>query len=1617
MRLVRRKQRKPDGCGKLELERVIGLTTANPNGLACNGVNEELAYIAGCVIVVYNARTNCQTRFLTAHGNPKPFSCVAFSSHGGKFIAAGESGHQPAVLVWEVATLTCIVEMKTHKYGVSCVQFSPNGKHLISLGLPHDGYMCLWDWKSGTLLMKTRAASGSLVASTVQFATDGSYFVSGGAKHLKQWTIGGPRARSSSGMTTNPGMDGRPVKLGSQKESIFVSLSSPATSREQNAGAPANQPIYALTSSGVLCLLHSGSAIEKWVDLQVRQAYALAASEGYVACACSDGIVRIFLQGSLEYSSTLPRPAPHGYHGLTDANVGAYLAVGNRVTDGIRFPDAIACSYLQQGQNIAVIYADHSLYVWDVRSYSKIGRYRTFLPHSSCIWDVVSLPDRFHSTCVNSVPRGESFATCSADGSIRLWHLDLGHDDTSEASPIHSSSDNARPQNVYNKDILGVLYIDTSGELKGRLSTSGAGEEAVDTSVGFRSITVSPDGNHLAAGDSSGNLRIFDLNSLLLHSFQEAHDAEILSLAYTTIVNENNPCDTALTSNSLLASGGRDRLIHVYDVNRYYDVVETLDDHTSSITTVRFACNGSKLLSCSADKSVVFRDVAMTKSGCKASRYHQEIATRGTIYDMDIDASDKLVVTVGQEKKLNILSLATGKPVRCFKPEGDVGEPIKVRMDPSGVYVVCSHSDRCMRIYNFITGEPLAEASGHAEVITGVTFLPDCRRLISVSGDSCIFVWRLPINLSRVMRKRCSVVTDPRPPLKTLKSSVPRSNIKDIPRAAKIPRVHQMKGEALDRTNENVCPDLEENQADPDGKKRHNAGTPCKETEGSAVGEVTPAAFKFSVSRLPPWAQAKIARDEAPPSGGEEPNTTENTNKALQSRWTERLGRDGYKLFSEFMEESTPPATIRPSGFGAKRRFSVEGVSVADSDSTPESTASQLPSSPTSSPSLVPRKETHWTSVHTVFLDDSDFDDISPKIVALPHGAQTHPQTTQRKSPLRVVAGNHKSEATGDAKVGPSNDEGETADFKRASEAEDIVYYTPGSAGVEVQSGERTLFKVSSKDKNEAMEDFHLAPMSPSDIPKTNGENFGDEKRLAREDSGKLSFESEEDEIVEDDSFSPCRDLFSAHFYKLASDPKVEGSVRRSFSARFFAQSNPKLPRSTSFPSSPAENGEENGRNVDALLEDSVVSELFLEKKSISKEERLRLHEEEVDITEVQLKNESLVKLNDEDSWPTSHAVQADRSGAKKGAQERSEHLHGEGSLQMPDLLASRSPQLKHERSERLSLKFKSRTPIPSPAPAPSSLSPKLQDEALEKMVFDCSEQSIYRLRREAQQSRIQDESIFGISKLGNASNDLLKSVKYEVPTAPTVAELQNSGDTICYQAVDGVVGEHGCPLMGATCDRDFQSEDKPCDEKRDSPSSTGEVAIRSDTEPCHSSHWETYNTRRSTMKALPRPVEDYQKALKELMDAASKASVLFDEVYSFCYQSNPTGSRLDSVNIPTSSLPPDVVRSGQAYQRLAPVTLQVIQKLADKVSACSFPSGSSDGLKSPDNATICDFSFHKSTDYGDNGRQSWRASGASIDSVLSSVDMENFISRYSENLASQVLALVQKSLATSAPS
>lgn len=49
---------------------------------------------------------------------------------------------------------------------------------------------------------------------------------------------------------------------------------------------------------------------------------------------------------------------------------------------------------------------------------------------------------------------------------------------------------------------------------------------------------MSSDGQMMASGDRSGNLRVHDMNSWELLTFQEAHDSEILSIDLTTPKNK-----------------------------------------------------------------------------------------------------------------------------------------------------------------------------------------------------------------------------------------------------------------------------------------------------------------------------------------------------------------------------------------------------------------------------------------------------------------------------------------------------------------------------------------------------------------------------------------------------------------------------------------------------------------------------------------------------------------------------------------------------------------------------------------------------------------------------------------------------------------------------------------------------------------------------------------------------------------------------------------------------------------------------------------------------------------------------------------------------------------------
>ncbi|XP_026007027.1 mitogen-activated protein kinase-binding protein 1 isoform X2 [Astatotilapia calliptera] len=726
---------------KVTLEKVLGITAPGNRALACDPRSGLVAYPAGCVVVLLNPRKNKQHHIFNS--SRKAITTLAFSPDG-KYVVTGESGHMPAVRVWEVSECIQVCELQEHKYGIACVAFSPNGKYIVSVGYQHDMVVNVWNWKKNVVVASNKVSSK---VTAVSFSDDSSYFVTAGNRHVKFWYL--DHAKTCKVNATVP-LLGRSGLLGELRNNFFSDV---ACGRGRQAAST-----FCITSSGLLCEFNDRRLLDKWVELRrvdsvaTSQATCLCVTDDFIFCGCSDGTVRAFSPANLHFLCTLPRPHCLGVDVASMVEASQLFSCRPES----RYPDTVAVTYDPANRWLSCVYNDHSVYVWDIRDLRdprKAGKLYSALYHSSCVWSLEMYPEGGGEkggggkTCL---PRG-SFLSCSSDNTIRLWSID-GH------SALH--------RNILSNDLQKVVYVDdnVTGLLDTESVSIAAGTEKAGSSVtegqqvdqsraGIRTLRVSPDGHHLASGDRTGILRIHDLDGMAEILNVQAHDSDILCLEFS------KP-DTGL---QLLATAGRDRLIHVLDVGRDYSLVQTLDEHSSSITAVRFAANEGKvrMISCGADKSVYFRTAQQTGEGLEFTRTHHAVR-KTTLYDMDVEPTGTYAAVGCQDRSIRIFNISNGKQKKLYKgSQGEDGTLIKVQIDPSGLFIATSCSDKNIGIFDLYSGECVATMFGHSEIITGLKFSNDCRHLITVSGDSCIFVWRLSPELTIRMRQR---LADLRPP-------------------------------------------------------------------------------------------------------------------------------------------------------------------------------------------------------------------------------------------------------------------------------------------------------------------------------------------------------------------------------------------------------------------------------------------------------------------------------------------------------------------------------------------------------------------------------------------------------------------------------------------------------------------------------------------------------------------------------------------------------------------------------------------------------------------------------------------------------------------------------------
>ncbi|XP_062531392.1 mitogen-activated protein kinase-binding protein 1 isoform X4 [Bombyx mori] len=683
---------------RIKLESVLGLTVSSNAALDCDPNTELVAYPAGCTVVLYNVRKNRQSHVLNS--SRKSVTCVSFSPDG-RYLATGECGHAPAVRVWDLQDPTAsgavqIAEFPGHTHGVSCVAFSTSSKYLVSVGSQHDMIVNVWDWRANLKLASNKVSSR---VKAVSFAENGNYFVTVGFRHVKFWYL--EYSRNAKFKEPVPLM-GRSAILGEQKDNEFCDV---VCGRGESADST-----YAITRGGLLCEFNSRRLLDKWVELRTQSANCMAVGANFIFVGCAEGIVRCFAPDTLQYITTLPRTHYLGVDVAQGTNISHMFSQPPRA----RYPDATALAYDERAHRLTCVYNDHSLYVWDVRDIRRVGKSHSALYHSACIWGV-------------EVSGDGTLLTCSSDDTVRMWGLE------------------PRARNIYSNELNKIVYIDPELKFLKDVDLTASSEKdkskSYDDKTGVRCVAASGDGAHVACGDRAGNVWVVSAGGALLHTL-EAHDAEVLALQYAARPR-------------LLASASRDRLVHVFDVDKGYQILQTLDEHSSSITAVRFIASGSglQMVSCGADKTILFRQ--LKTDGSRQFARGQNVSGRTTLYDMEVDAGGRHVLTACQDRNVRVYSTANGRHTKTFRgTTAEDGTLIKVALDSSGIYLATSSTDKILSVYDYYSGECMATMYGHSEIVTGLKFTPDCQHLVSGSGDGCIFVWRVPHDMVVTMRAR-----------------------------------------------------------------------------------------------------------------------------------------------------------------------------------------------------------------------------------------------------------------------------------------------------------------------------------------------------------------------------------------------------------------------------------------------------------------------------------------------------------------------------------------------------------------------------------------------------------------------------------------------------------------------------------------------------------------------------------------------------------------------------------------------------------------------------------------------------------------------------------------------
>jgi WD40 repeat protein/serine/threonine protein kinase len=569
---------------------------------------------------------------------------VAFD-RAGKLLAGGTGAG--TVELWDVQTRQPVTTFSGVEKAVRAVAFSPRSGLIAAGG--GDGSVRLWNVEDRGPA-RVLDAHGFAINS-LAFSPDGELLAVGDDKRVRVWTVSAGREA--------PGPGPRKARV--------LALSFAPHGRELTIAGDDNVAVVwdLATRSARASLAHRGDVM----------AAAYSPDGRLLATGGEDNVVRLWSTAALT-----PIAEVAGYQG-----------------------EVVALAFTPDGQSLAVADADGRL---ELR-----GLTARVVPASAPARTVgAQSPLIGHSDAVENIafsPSGKLLASCSDDGSVRLWDLATG-----ESARVGEEALSADAAVALTGDGAALATANDNRLLLWHLQSRRIVAEAETTCGAVRFITAAPRGRRIVYGTREGCVGVWEPPNRRPHEWRP-HQADVTSVHFSS-------------DGSRLVSTSLDRTARVFDASTWR-AVASFHGHTSHVWEAVFSPDGRWVASGGRDRTVRIWDAASGRE-LRALTGHQDV-----IYGVAFSPDGRRLASASKDATIRICDPHTGKVIAVLRGHDQTVH--SVAFSPDGRLLASGGEDGTVRLWETssfaeLQGPLPFDAQGDRAAIAG-----DVERLTGLRVD------------------------------------------------------------------------------------------------------------------------------------------------------------------------------------------------------------------------------------------------------------------------------------------------------------------------------------------------------------------------------------------------------------------------------------------------------------------------------------------------------------------------------------------------------------------------------------------------------------------------------------------------------------------------------------------------------------------------------------------------------------------------------------------------------------------------------------------------------------------------------------------------------------------